>query len=304
METSKPKPDMPIMPFGRIMACRQRLLKALTQFAGFRLVGLEVQKDVASVLYHSLVDWPGYEGQFTAGITDGENKMFQAIKATIEERFTNVVMTDDVAMQLVKVVAGNLDQLRLGVPVRKWVAQDKDEWVLLLVMGAARKHTPKRHIPGADLKLQVVTGSPAGDTFVQFFTDRALMRLAQFIGMLSKWERKRVHPNEFVQMKFAGRLQKGADLFMCEYHERGALNDRNKQLFAARKTPGRVCPHNYVVQCYACHVGFDSCPLGTHRRTLVRQHCPRCRNEDYFDPEFPGVKTCLHCQVTIWRSAG
>ena len=309
------KPKLPLLSFSGVIKRRRSILKRMTRFMGFKLEGLQIQKDVASELYYALqasTSTPnptdeekkeGKEKQYEAGVIASENPLFQALKKTLEQRFSGEIVTDALRMKLAQVLAGNVTQLRIGDPVEPWKGQKKDEWVLLLVLGAERRYTPKRNIPGGELKLQVMTGSPAGDTFPQFFTDRALTRMGQFIGLLSKWEGRRLHPREFVQMSFIGKLRKGSERFMSEYYERPSLNNRNRKLMRARKLPERVCPHGYVVPCYGCHLGFGSCSLATHRTTLVRSRCPKCREEGLFDPEFPWQKICLHCQLSIWRSA-
>ena len=153
------------------------------------------------------------------------------------------------------------------------------------------------------MKFHVMTGTPAGKNFYQFFTDAALLRLAKFVGIRSKWGRRRLHPSELGQMKFGGRLKLGAELFVSEYRERDSLNKRNRELMLKRGE-GRVCPHKYTLPCYACHVGFKDCSLAARQYTLDRKMCPKCHEFGYFDPRDPGFKICLHCQIGNWRRAG
>ena len=232
-----------------------------------------------------------------------QNHFFHAIRRTLQSYFTGQHLTNEAMLKLSSLIAGNLPTLRVGSPVPLWTGQEDEEWVLLFVMSARRSLTPRRKLLGGKLLLQVMCGPASGQVFEQFFTDRALQRLARHIGMMNRRSYRRPHPTEFGQMKFAGKLVPGEKLSINEYWERPSLNKRNRDLLKKRG-PGKRCPRNYVIQCYACPVGFLDCPLGTHKYTFTQKHCSRCGELGYFDPDNPGQRWCQHCLVTLWRSSG
>jgi len=315
MNQEAEKKKLPKISYHELIQARKKATATMRGFAGNRMNGGEDQKDLVSALYYAFRR-PGSDGTVTVrhkgktiqepasrlGERDIENSLLSALNQTISLFSAGRVLDDKLMKRLAYVIAGNLTTLRSGQEVLPWIGQPYSEWTLLVVLGVHRAITPKRKISGGRMKLHVMCGQASGVNFDQFFTDRALARMARHIGLRKKREYGRVHPFEFGQMKFLGRLKEGGELFIEEYWERGALNKRNRDL-REKRGHGRQCPHNYTFPCHACHVGFVDCPLGTHQYTFVKRECPMCKDWSYFDQTDRSQKICLRCMMSKWRNA-
>ena len=314
MTDQEEKLKLPKISFYQLVQARRKAISTMRRFSGQRMDGGEDQKNMSSALYHVFQLKPSakevevrHKGKLikekatVLGTDVIENSLNTAVNSTISSVCAGEVLDAKLMHKLAYVIAGNLTTLRLGDSLVPWVSQPYPEWALIIVMGAHRTFTPKRKIPGGTLRMHVMCGQAAGETFEQFFTDRSLQRMARFIGLRGKREYERVHPFEFGQLKFLGRLKAGEELFIEEYREQGALNARNRKL-VKKRGEDRICPHNFMFPCSDCHYGFVDCPLGTHQYTFQRRDCPMCSRKGFFDQTDMEQKVCLQCQMLKWRS--
>ena len=287
------------MNFGEVTELRARLASVLLTWAGepadektIKHVGRDIARELTEK--HKAVVPP-------PEVSPDCKDLYDAYGWTVRNFCQGMTFDNAELRKLAGVCAGNANRLKTNVSLTPWLHQTLDEWVILVVVDARRYFTPRKKIPGGMLRLHVATGTPATEEFDQYLTDQALRRLAVHAGIIGKRSYHRLHPREFTQMKFAGLLLAGKPLELNEYRERASLNDRNRRVARARRRIERVCPQSFTHECYACHLSFSECRLGTHRRSFVLRWCPNCRTEGYFDPKELTQKVCQRCEISRWR---
>lgn len=220
----------------------------------------------------------------------------QAVEESVASFAKGQSLDRQTLVQMAARLAGNTDQLRLGRPVGTWQGQPYPEWVLLVVTYGER-HVTKRGKVGGVLHFRTMSGSPAGLDFNQFFPDGVLARMAAEIGIKKKGRRPYVHPAEFGRAKLVGLLEPGAELKIGRFAIKDALKKQNYALLLSR-TEDRDCPKAYSHPCHQCHIGYDSCPNGTHPRTYEWRRCANDRQKQHGGWFEPGdcEEVCLACR--------
>lgn len=224
-----------------------------------------------------------------------------AVLETVKPRTLGKLIDKASAKQLAICLAGNAQRLRAGMAIPIWRGQPRSEWVVAKVTDAHAAVTPRQHIPGASLRLHVLTGAPASLHFDQFFTDAALARMARLCGLRGKREWRTPHFRELVTAYLMLHIPAGESLSTDQYLEVPKLNAVNRKLAKHRADFKTSCPIQSKTPCHFCHVGYDACKRGTHSRTYTVKPCPKQRggaHSGYVDPQRGGL--CLGCQQKQW----
>ncbi len=284
--------SLPAVSFKAVVAARTVVHKTLSDWSG-SVVKLHDVREMTDRLARHLLP-----RGFTAmarehGVLDNPSR--HALEETLTRRLiTGSPLKPDRISDVAALIGGNVPALKAGRVLNLWRAQTSDEWVLLTVLEAFGGHGRGRL--GATLKLSVLTGSPAGKTFNQFFTSGFLNKIAIAIGVLSRRDDRPVHPREMVKMKLLGLLEVGDALKMAEYGDKPVLTAMNKAL-ARQRGAARVCPHQYKHACWRCPVGYLDCLMGTQRNTQEWRACATgcgATGSGWFDIESPGTM-CHRC---------
>jgi len=232
---------------------------------------------------------------------------FPAVRETLTAAVGGRVLSPELAEHVIARMAGNVIILKSGTPITPWTSQMTPEWVIGMVRSVKEYRTPRRHIRGVMVTFYIVSGGPADETLTQFFTNNAFRRLAYRIGILKRRSQQILHPRELVRTYLLLKIRPGHDLHAEKYMERESLNKRNKARVAKRRDYKKVCPLSGDVRaqigdwpCHFCHMGYDSCPLGTHRRDYIPSPCPG-GHKGYYDPKQTNGY-CLHCRAKRWLS--
>lgn len=218
-----------------------------------------------------------------------------ALLQSLESHISGEEITPRVADLLALRLAGNIQQLQGGFALEPWRGQKHPEWVIAVISDATFFQTPLKKIGGAMLEFSVITGTPAGERFQQFFTERALWQMATRVALIPADRRQRLHHREMVQARVFLRLRAGTELGAEQYRERATLNKYNKTLAARRYAYSSACPRNSKWPCHFCPAGYPTCPLGTHSDNGVQRICAK-GHKGWFMPHSKEVY-CLECQA-------
>jgi len=195
-------------------------------------------------------------------------------------------------------LAGNLDTLRAGRPVRPWAAQGKNEWVPVQVLLADRTKTPKGDLAYM-YRMRVLAGSPAPMVINKTWPLKVCSYIASKIGFSKPWKDAPYRDgHELVSMRFYveidPKLCRGEPGFE-HIHCTGSMERWNKDILKARTHVDPPCPYGFTHLCYQCPVGYDQCKAGVHPRTYIAKHCNVCNADTWHDP---GLTTdlCMACR--------
>lgn len=226
--------------------------------------------------------------------------MRQAVCDTLMAHALGITLDVAAAQRVAGVIAGNVAHLRAGRAVPTWKSQAAPEWAMVKVIDVYPYLTPRKHIWGTMLVIEVLTGPASTCTFRQFFTDGMLRRLARQIGVRSKKMRTPVHPREFVMTYVLVKLKKGDKLELERYLERQSLSDRNTARTTQRMDYQARCPIKSKWPCVFCRTGYNSCKLGTHPENFGLMPCHK-GHDGWLDYRHPH-SLCLSCQLSAWKS--
>lgn len=219
------------------------------------------------------------------------------------------ILTEKSLFKLAWRCAANVGSLRSGRAVLAW---NKDtvgslEWLYVWII-SARATENRKHEPMVRLEMQILNGSPAGESAVGYLPSKFVSFLASRIGF-SKNRRTGKYPykscEELTQLFFAG-LSNAAwtlrrprfDLFEFPSN----LLSRNREVLKARARIGFKCPYGYGHSCHRCPVGYSgetACPAAVRETTLVFDSCTSCGHPALCCPDeskIPVEKTCANCR--------
>lgn len=210
-----------------------------------------------------------------------------------------IELTPEVCHKFCWMLAGNMPVLKSGRAVVAWHGQVSDEWVPLQATRCEFGRHPKHNALGDMLTLRILAGSPTGMTTTRFLSRRFAVALARRLGFSAHYEKYPFsEAKQLVGLRFLGEItplksttEPRFDRIECPQ----SLVDYNRELLKLR-LHHIPCPRNYLHPCHRCVVGYRDCPAGTHRLTYVKQICPKCGEETYFDPDSrPKTEAPWHC---------
>lgn len=288
----------PVLSLHLLVQRREKLNRIFMNYNGEDITGPRLE-DLVSELNEAIRPKQPDDGALMAMTFDAR----PTIRETIRSLAAGRLMDKSLNMFLMVRIAGNYEQIRIGAPILHFSGQPYDQWVLVKILDSVWHVTKTKKVPGAMVKFRVLCGLAAGESFVQFFPEGFLDRLAREIGakLSDKW--RTIHYREVVGM-FAGvLLEAGTELSIKKYKPLDSLRVRNASLASARG-PTRVCPHNYDWSCLYCPVGHVSCPMGTHMLDYTKRACAgKPEHDGWFDPEDMDSRFCLLCQARRRRSS-
>ena len=195
-------------------------------------------------------------------------------------------LEEERAVELSYLIAGNIDRLKKGKAVHRWVGQPWEEWVAAKVI-EVHGHVGKEGKKFFTATFRVVSGLAAGITFNRSFPQKYLPILAGEIGFgRSKWK---TMPKELSRMLFRIKLIPGDKLNFDEYR---IVDDvYNRFIIKKRRSP---CPRGHTFNCTKCPVGADQCPAATHEVSYESRQCLN-NHIGWFDIRHPNRQFCEAC---------
>lgn len=208
--------------------------------------------------------------------------------------------------QLAWRLAGNLNQLQRGQPVRPWTRQTHTQWLPAQVVRMDPLRMRKGDL-GHRITLRVLSGPPAMAVFERVYSDRFWRATAVRWGFTKAYGKFPMRsPVELQGLRTCIEVPAGtladeprftglADLTQqCP-----SLLKYNRRLIRARCRDRSVfvCPFQMplTLRCYLCPVGRDRCQVSLHAATYEQRHCPACRSgQAWFDPTSRSP-ICLDC---------
>jgi len=187
-------------------------------------------------------------------------------------------------------------------------------WTGLRIDEVNHVHPSKEGKPMLELVLRIYDGIFAGLRFTQRMPYRfVIAKLARDIGFQIY---QKVHKNELVGAHFGGLLTcDSSGPRIAEFYSSMSINKANRDVRKDRTLP---CLKGYRWLCHQCTIGYMKCddnqnsawwcPRGTHSTTFVKQTCPACLKEAWFDPAL-NSKICIECKhhtaiETLKRNGG
>ena len=211
-------------------------------------------------------------------------------------------ITEDAIGKLAWRLAGNLHQLRKGVPALPWTHQPNFEWVPMQCVEVLPRRT-RDNKPAAKVKFRVLAGSACPRLVTKQWTQRFMRYLSPSIGFSKPWGD---HPfadiHEFTGLRMHGLLDPELSVGGPDFEKvkvTAGLRSYNQELINMRaRSNGFECPAGYTHRCSTCPVGYDKCPAGAHPRTYTRAHCNRCEKDSWLDPRCLNIGVCVDCMNT------
>lgn len=206
-------------------------------------------------------------------------------------------------------LAGNLDRLRAGLPVRPWVGQPTPEWAPVQVLSVEtferRDRNGTGRTPVARCRLRVLAGTACTAELSPVWTVRFIWTMvAPYVGFTRPWGKlPYTDPLELTSLRFQVELDAefcrdgpGFEKIRCP----SSLEKWNRDIMRRRwrEQPGFDCPIGAPpeqIPCYRCPRGYQSCPVACHPQDYVKQACSRCGKLSWFDPEGPSDR-CVNCR--------
>lgn len=186
-------------------------------------------------------------------------------------------------------LAGNVDRLKDGNPVRPWTTQFDMEWVPLQVL-SAYPQLSHRNRPGYMFCFRVMAGTPCPLRVYRHWTNDVCHVIARHIGFTASWlTYPYSHPLQLVGLRLYGLIdpsmcRDGPGFFKVEGTNVTDKYNRDILRFRVKQPHPEFCPRNYAHDCHKCVVGYMNCPGGTHKDDYVQDACPRCGPGAWFDP--------------------
>lgn len=194
-------------------------------------------------------------------------------------------------------LAGNVPKLRAGEPASPWTRQNCNEWVPLQILRVDAHKSPRgKH--GAMLRCRALAGSPCPSTLTAFWTHSLTKAMAIRLGFSRPWGRYPYRGQlDLVGLRFLGELDRLRSQHAPVFYEvtvPPVLTSWNREHVLKVRCRVDPCPRGYIHQCAACAVGYVNCPAGTHRLDFIKQFCPICGDDAWFDPEIARDR-CRDC---------
>lgn len=224
--------------------------------------------------------------------------LFDSIRALAGTRLTR-----QKANELAWRLAGNIEQLKNGLPVLPWTRQLEDELVPVCVEGV--RPYKRKTTTGYLLECRAIAGSPCPMAFTQFFSQNSCRAISQPLGFSAPWG-----PYPYTTALHFLNLLFFAHVEAARSHETPSFSkvsvsssmfQANRGLIEVR-TRARPCPDGYEHACVHCWLGADQCMFATHARTYESRYCQSCRTDSFFDPRDSGI-LCVRCKHHLNRPA-
>jgi hypothetical protein len=261
---------------GRVISRRDQIFThALQPHIGSQIVANAIQ-DVADAVMHYLP------------ATASRDALFESIRL-----IAGTPLTRTLAKELAWRLAGNVDLLIEGQPVRPWVRQLKDEAVPVRVERMRLAH--KRDKQGWTLFCRALAGTPCPTMFPQFFSKRSCYVISRAIGFTGNYVFST--PLHFVGLVFVANIEAEKShetpYFQTISNTSGLLaQNRSKIEVRCRVKP---CPRGFTHACDKCWLGYNECPAAVHPQTLVQRDCTGCESAAFFEPDDVGP-LCINCR--------
>jgi hypothetical protein len=191
----------------------------------------------------------------------------------------------DISLQAYR-LSGNIDTLKKGCEVQRWLCQLDYEWVPVSIGESTEFYTQGKKF--FRLTLLVLAGLPAGLTFVKRFPHKFKWVLANDLGF-GRNQLGMSSVEEFTGLRFRALLEPGDALDFSEY--RVIEYAFNRDLIKARRSN---CPRGYQHACHECPLGLDKCHHAVRPATLLKKQCIN-GHTGWFDPRYPLRTRCIGC---------
>lgn len=199
-------------------------------------------------------------------------------------------------------IAGNIERLKDNIPISPWIQQTELEWCPIHIV----RHQIGRGYDGNIgnfYEYRVLAGTPTSLKFTTFWSNKYTRFISREIGYTRtrKFHFKLLHPSYLVQMRlyllFDPLLSKDERPIAFHFHVPSACKKYNRNIIQQRF---RVisCPLEYKLSempCHKCPMGYDKCAAGCRPKTMLFKACPRCMQENWFDPLDTSV-ICYDCR--------
>ena len=247
------------------------------------LVGRSVDPDTltASLLSHLPVDIP-------------YDTLFESVRYLSGQRLTWAP-----SAQLAWRLAGNISQLKNGVPVHPWTVQRADEWVPLQVLRATKTRDRRNNFV-FNMLFRVMAGTSCPMKINGVWSTRAARAIASQLGFSRPWGSYPYRsPYDLVGLRLMGMIEAARSRTAPEFHEIYCSDSFRKwnrdNVLKLRLRVGRKCPNNFTFACRQCAYGYDVCAAATHPKTYQTGDCHKCGNSAaLFDPE-DNSAVCMGC---------
>jgi hypothetical protein len=190
-------------------------------------------------------------------------------------------MGEKLSARTISLIASQLaarhDELVSG-PIAKFsIANVMQEWVSLEILGL-QQAVWRETKPGIQLKLECLSGTPAGHIF-----DRKLpLNWLNFLAYQIGFSRRMVYPDDqpwlFQGLQFWGSMVKLDDkleLDFVDFAVSNGMKKYNKDILKLRlryELDGDIeCPREFTHECSSCQVSFKECPAAPRHQLPLQQ---------------------------------
>ncbi|RIZ69029.1 MAG: hypothetical protein D0530_10920 [Methylococcales bacterium] len=284
--------DLPKVRIARLYKVKQKIFQAIFKHVG-QTTDIVIVADIAQrlrPLFKSKVKQA--EDGFAVLTPSTDTALAESVAALL----LGQVITKELALYTAGRLAGNTEKVAAGIPVERWAGPLLvEEWVAVNVKDIELVRLGRAGKTAGSFTLQVLTGSPAGETITGIFW------ASMFGSMLRRLKMKTSDASvltyrHLVHSKFMVQLTTDDPPKIKQYQDTPVLNRLNRMFHKARTT-NRECPQKHTFSCTDCYLGYDECSMATHPTTYVLKACPSCRASGWFDPRLLVQKICLDCQV-------
>jgi hypothetical protein len=210
-------------------------------------------------------------------------------------------LTEKLGVSLCWLIAGNMDKLKNGIPLRMWSGQTIDEWMPMRVVSVQLARPYKEVVHACTFK--ILAGSASEMVILRYLSRAAVKYIACKIGFSQlKGSYPYHHPQEIIGLRLIGKFEphlvRDAMPSFREIYCPASMLQRNRsEYLCVRSRKLLQCPSGFNHACARCAYGTDRCKYAVHPVTFEVGACPRCMNADaLFDPAVPGT-LCTACVV-------
>lgn len=214
--------------------------------------------------------------------------------------YVGETLTEELCVQLCWRIAGNIDKLKQGLPVRPWVGQVVSEWMPLQIL----RVRPVRRFGNISYEctFKVLAGSACPMQVMRYMSRAALKYIARKVGFskLSGAYPYR-HVEDLTGLRLLGQftaadIRDGQPSFR-EIACPASMAKWNRDQYISVRTRKLPCPSKFNHTCAKCAYGTDRCAYAVHPVTYMLGHCLECSNQSaVFDPTDTG-SLCVACAV-------
>lgn len=275
-------------PYTLAQACRLRrkieYSEVFVDYIGRKLAGKTFNQFVSTVWSHLPEPTP-------------RSAVRQSLMSLVGQDFTRDSL-NEMAWRL----AGNVDKLRDGKTVSKWVSQASDEVVPVQIIESYPTVTRFGEF-ATKFVVRVLAGTPCPMILDTVWNSSRCRYRSAHLGFSAPWGKYPYkHPAQFVGLRMHVLLE-AAKSGAKPYFELGIEEEPNsiiaynrKLLVARARLPGGFeCPQGFDHPCHLCPIGYRDCPAACHPLTYESRVCPRCGDEQWFDPARKKQKHCIEC---------